>query len=119
MTINMPSTQPSKSLVKPTTTRRYPGIVANSPPLCILENRLRILHKESIQLFRRAHNTFTDDAHTLKFLNESDEKAKELIRLIVEVEAKIEELLGKEEGGGVKLWKKVEEERVWKEKWMI
>ncbi|KAH4063648.1 hypothetical protein HBH98_003990 [Parastagonospora nodorum] len=113
------TTQPSKSLVKQTTTHRYPGIIANCPSLSILENRLRILHKESTQLFRRAHNTFTDDAHTLKFLEESDAKAEEMMRLIAEVEAKIGELLEKEEGGSAKLRKKVEEERVWKEKWVI
>jgi hypothetical protein len=114
-----PTPNPLKSLAKPTNTRRYPGIIADSPSLSILEDRLRILHKESTHLFRRAHNTFTDDAHTLKLLEESDDKAIELMRLTTEIEAKIEELLAKAKAGDEKLRKKVEEEQLWRETWMI
>lgn len=117
-------TKPTKTLIKPPATRSYPGIVANSPSFSILSNRLRVLHKESTHLFRRAHNTFTNDAHTVKLLDESDKKAEELMRLTEEMEAKIAELLakGKKKVDGVAkeedILRKVEEERVWKEEWM-
>lgn len=88
------------------------GIVANSPTLAALYNRLRILNNGYNVLFRRAHNTYATDEYTLEMLDESDTKLKELMRMIEKVEGKIEQLTeGAKEKDAAKKQNKVEKKR--------
>jgi hypothetical protein len=76
------------------------GIVANSPSLAALHNRLRILNKESNALFHRAHNTYATDEYTLELLDELDAKSKELMYMIKKVEEEIDSLMKEAEMKG-------------------